>query len=167
MQNVLHLFFVSFLCTLWFGYAHQPSAMQWSRSVRENMKLPFGSVAERSRSTGYKLVSCGQKSTKICSNRSNRIFCLICCCLFDFSRSDYLFHAGHWAIAEMRHSFFSLSLRLHCIALSGQKKIKNTAHVVRQAHQPSVVEPSRSAEYLHAKNWIFIQCCGGYHVNVF
>ena len=48
------------------------------------------SVAERSRSTGYKLVSCGQKSTKICSNRSNRIFCLICCCLFDFSRSDFL-----------------------------------------------------------------------------
>ena len=109
-------FFVSFLCTLWFGYAHQPSAMQWSRSVRENMKLPFGSVAERSRSTGcrffifsascallsefsvaersrstgYKLVSCGQKSIKICSNRSNRIFCLICCCLFDFSRSDFL-----------------------------------------------------------------------------
>lgn len=33
-------FFVTFLCTLWFGYAHQPSAMQWSRSVE--MKLPFG-----------------------------------------------------------------------------------------------------------------------------
>ena len=32
--------------------AHQPSAMQWSRSEREKMKLPFGSVAERSRSTG-------------------------------------------------------------------------------------------------------------------
>ena len=57
-------------------------------------------VAERSRSakvhqlsdsrnTGCKLVSCGQKSTKICSNRSNRIFCLICC-LFDFSRSGFL-----------------------------------------------------------------------------
>ena len=40
------------------------------------------------RSTKYKLVSYGQKSIKIESNYSNRIFWLICCYLFDFSQSD-------------------------------------------------------------------------------
>ena len=30
------------LCPLWVRQAHQPSAMQWSRSEREKMKLPFG-----------------------------------------------------------------------------------------------------------------------------
>ena len=45
-------------------------------------------VTERSRGTRYKLVPYGQKSYKIESNRSNRVLCLICCCLLDFSRSD-------------------------------------------------------------------------------
>ncbi|MBP5742958.1 MAG: hypothetical protein J6W49_05935, partial [Paludibacteraceae bacterium] len=36
------------------------------------------------------VMSCGQKSIKIKSNRSNRIFCPICCYLPDFSRSDFL-----------------------------------------------------------------------------
>ena len=45
-------------------------------------------VTERSRSTRYKLAPYGQKSFKIESNRSNRVLCLICCYLLDFSRSD-------------------------------------------------------------------------------
>ena len=39
-------------------------------------------------------VSCGQKSIKKESNRSNRMFCPICCYLSDFSRSDFLISFG-------------------------------------------------------------------------
>ena len=39
-------------------------------------------------------MSCGQKSIKIESNRSNRTFCQICCYLSDFSRSDFLISFG-------------------------------------------------------------------------
>ena len=46
------------------------------------------SAAQPNRSTRYKLASYGQKSFKIESNRSNRVLCLICCYLLDFSRSD-------------------------------------------------------------------------------
>ena len=35
------------------------------------------------------VMSCGQKSIKKESNRSNSTFCLICCYLSDFSRSDF------------------------------------------------------------------------------
>ena len=40
------------------------------------------------------VMSCGQKSIKIESNRSNRTFCQICCYLSDFSRSDFLISFG-------------------------------------------------------------------------
>jgi|GEM_PF-1814880 len=48
-------------------------------------------ATERSRGTRYKLAPYGQKSFKIESNRSNRVLCLICCYLLDFSRSDLSF----------------------------------------------------------------------------
>ena len=56
------------------------------------------SVTERSRSERcptkpkhWDLAPYGQKSFKIESNRSNRVLCLICCYLLDFSRSDLSF----------------------------------------------------------------------------
>ncbi len=48
------------------------------------------------------VMSCGQKSVKKESNRSKRTFCLICCYLSDFSRSDFLISFGASALLSNR-----------------------------------------------------------------
>ena len=81
----------------------------------------------------------GQKSFKIESNRSNRVLCLICCYLLDFSRSDS-FSAMNFRLLSVAEASKCRIQIFHILAF-----VETSYHAVSENHSSFISSDSHCA----------------------